>query len=108
VVGYAELGIEPTFIHAVYLINLASADPLIARRSRDSLTAALEAGAALRVSGVVTHLGSHGGRGYFESPMRQPARSPRLCRGRVYRHRRVPSATFAACTHRGSMDTRNS
>jgi deoxyribonuclease IV len=64
VLGCAELGIEPTFIHAVYLINLASADPLIARRSRDSLAAALEAASALHVSGVVTHVGSHGGRGY--------------------------------------------
>src|SRR5260370_33173095 len=47
VLGCSDLGIEPTVIHAVYLINLASADPLIARRSRDSLTAALEAASAL-------------------------------------------------------------
>lgn len=56
--------IHPLFIHAIYLINLASEDPVLARRSRDSLVVTLEAAARLGANGVITHLGSHLGRGF--------------------------------------------
>lgn len=56
--------VHPIVIHAIYLINLASADPVLAQRSRSSLIATLVAGKFLGVDGVVTHLGSHGGRGF--------------------------------------------
>jgi deoxyribonuclease IV len=59
-----EWGIDPLFIHSVYLINLASADPALVKRSRDSLIFALQAGATLGASGIITHVGSHQGRGY--------------------------------------------
>jgi deoxyribonuclease-4 len=57
-------GIDPLFIHAIYLINLASDDRTLARRSRNSLVLALEAATRLRARGVVTHIGSHLGRGF--------------------------------------------
>jgi deoxyribonuclease-4 len=57
-------GVDPLFIHAIYLINLASPNPVLMQRSRDSLAATLLAGAELGAAGVVTHIGSHGGRGF--------------------------------------------
>lgn len=59
-----ELGIDPLVIHAVYLINLASADPVLVERSIASLIQTLRVGVDLSARGVITHLGSHGGRGY--------------------------------------------
>ncbi len=57
-------GIDPLFIHAIYLINLASTDHMLRARSRSSLVATLHAGEAMEASGMVTHIGSHGGRGF--------------------------------------------
>lgn len=59
-----EQGITPLVIHAIYLINLASPNPTLVSRSIGSLIATLRTGSALRAAGVVTHIGSHGGRGY--------------------------------------------
>jgi deoxyribonuclease-4 len=59
-----ELNMDPLVIHAIYLINLASSDPLLAGRSKTSLIAALEAGEQLGATAVITHLGSHAGAGY--------------------------------------------
>jgi deoxyribonuclease IV len=58
--------IEPLFIHSIYLINLASEFEELAQRSRRSLIATLKAGLVLGAQGVITHIGSHKGRG-FES-----------------------------------------
>lgn len=60
----AEFDIDPLVIHAIYLINLASADETLVRRSASSLVATLRAGEALGAAAVVTHIGSHGGRGF--------------------------------------------
>jgi deoxyribonuclease-4 len=62
--GRRELGIDPLVIHAIYLINLASEDRGLVERSVQSLIAALEAGAVLGARAVITHVGSHGGRGF--------------------------------------------
>ena len=43
--------------HTVYLINCASRDRTIRRKSLTSLTIALRSGAALGVHGVVLHAG---------------------------------------------------
>src|SRR5690349_8872435 len=59
VAARAEYGVDPLFIHAVYLINLASEDPRLVARSRRSLIATLRAGATYGAAGVVTHIGSH-------------------------------------------------
>jgi deoxyribonuclease-4 len=50
--------VEAALIHAVYLINCASRDRTIRRKSLNSLTIALRSGAALGVTGVVLHAGS--------------------------------------------------
>ncbi len=69
-----EFDIDPLFIHAIYLINLASADPLLVNRSKASLVATLQAGSELAAAGIVTHIGSHQGRG-FETVSNQIASS---------------------------------
>lgn len=47
-----------TVIHAVYLINTASPDPVISEKSLASLTHALRLGDAIGADGVVLHAGS--------------------------------------------------
>ncbi len=54
----AASDVEATVIHAVYLINCASADPEIYAKSLSSLTIALRSGDALGAAGVVLHAGS--------------------------------------------------
>jgi deoxyribonuclease-4 len=54
----AASSVEAAMIHAVYLINCASQDPTIRRKSLTALTIALRSGAALGVGGVVLHVGS--------------------------------------------------
>ncbi len=56
-------GIKPVFAHSSYLINLASADRNVRRRSISSLRAELHRSAKLRLPFIVLHPGSHGGRG---------------------------------------------
>jgi deoxyribonuclease-4 len=50
--------VEAVIIHAVYLINCASKDKELRRKSRDSLTHALRIGDAIGAAGVVLHPGS--------------------------------------------------
>ena len=50
--------VQAAVIHTVYLINCASRDRTIRRKSVTSLTIALRSGAALGVRGVVLHAGS--------------------------------------------------
>lgn len=70
-------GIEPLFIHAVYLINLASEDARILRRSVQSLVETMHVADRLQAAGVVTHIGSHRGRG-FPAVSEQVAQAVRL------------------------------
>jgi len=53
-----ESAIDAILIHAVYLLNCASEDAEIREKSLSALTAALRAGDALGVDGVVLHPGS--------------------------------------------------
>jgi deoxyribonuclease-4 len=53
--------IESAFIHAVYLINVASDDKEVRRKSLESLTHALMVGDAIGAGGVVLHPGSSKG-----------------------------------------------
>jgi deoxyribonuclease IV len=48
----------PVFIHATYLINLGSADPVVAARSAEALGYALRRGGEIAARGVVVHTGS--------------------------------------------------
>jgi deoxyribonuclease-4 len=59
-------GHPPFYFHAVYLINLASSDPVLRQRSESTLAGYLAAADRLGVSGVIFHTGSHKGSG-FES-----------------------------------------
>jgi deoxyribonuclease IV len=60
----AERGVDPLVIHSIYLINLASVNTTLLKRSRASLVATLRAAESLKAGAVVTHLGSHAGRGF--------------------------------------------
>lgn len=55
--------ITPLFIHAVYLINLASSNPEIYQKSINSLIADMRSANKLNAKGVILHLGSHLGVG---------------------------------------------
>jgi deoxyribonuclease IV len=61
--GCREEGIDPVFVHTPYLVNLASPSPELWERSLDMLVKNMQAAVALGSAAVVTHLGSHGGKG---------------------------------------------
>ncbi len=61
-----ESPVKSVFIHAVYLINVASDDPEVCRKSLTSLTHALSVGDAIGASGVIVHPGS--GKGQAPGP----------------------------------------
>src|SRR2546425_3489084 len=63
----AETAIEPAFIHGLYLVNLASANPDLLAKSYDALTQEMQAAHLLGAKGVIFHLGSHKGAGYESS-----------------------------------------
>lgn len=62
--------LNPVFIHALYLVNLASDKKDLVEKSVDSLVIDLQNGDQINSSGVVIHIGSHQGRG-FESVKNQ-------------------------------------
>jgi len=59
-----EAGIDPAFIHGLYLVNLASSNPDFLAKSYDALVAEMHAASLLGARGVIFHLGSHKGAGY--------------------------------------------
>jgi len=59
----AEAGIESVVCHALYLVNLASPDPVIHERSVAAMRASLAAADAIGAEGVIFHVGSHLGAG---------------------------------------------
>ncbi len=60
----AETGIDPAFIHGLYLVNLASQNPDLLAKSYDALVADMNAAHLIGAKGVIFHLGSHKGAGY--------------------------------------------
>ena len=58
-----EAGVEVVVCHALYLINLASADTQIHAKSAAAMLATLEAADAIGAEAVIFHLGSHLGSG---------------------------------------------
>lgn len=56
--------IRPVFIHAKYLINLASAKKELVEKSIESLKFDFRVGEMIGAAGVIVHLGSHLGRGF--------------------------------------------
>ncbi|MGD1052525.1 MAG: deoxyribonuclease IV [Candidatus Dormibacteria bacterium] len=69
---YAASGLRGHYLHAVYLINLASPKETLLRSSVSSLVHYLEVAASLDADGVVFHPGSHLGAG-FDSVLPQLA-----------------------------------
>lgn len=59
-----EAGIGPVFLHAIYLINLASENHFILGKSIASLIQYLKLGKLIGAEGVIFHTGSHRGRGF--------------------------------------------
>lgn len=57
----------PTVIHALYLVNLASENPELVKKSIDVLRYDMQFNARMHGVGVVVHLGSHQGRGFDAS-----------------------------------------
>jgi len=62
----ADTGIEPAFIHGLYLVNLATDKPDLLAKSLDALVLEMNAAHLLGAKGVIFHLGSHKGAGYEE------------------------------------------
>lgn len=67
-------GIEPTFFHGVYLVNLATGNESNLGKGIESLKFYMDTAAALGALGVIFHVGSHGGVG-FEKVLAQIVRS---------------------------------
>jgi deoxyribonuclease IV len=59
----AEAGLGPVFVHAPYLVNLASTSPATFDSSAAAVAATLDKAAAIGAAGVVVHAGSHLGAG---------------------------------------------
>jgi deoxyribonuclease-4 len=59
-----ETGIEPVFIHGVYLINLATGTPEQLDKSTEALSGDLRLASAIGAQGVIFHVGSHKGVGF--------------------------------------------
>lgn len=55
---------SPVFIHALYLVNLATDNDDLLKKSVDSLIFDLKNGQLINSAGVIVHLGSHQGRGF--------------------------------------------
>jgi len=55
--------VAATFCHATYLINLATSDDELLKRSRECLVANLTVARGMGASGLVLHIGSHRGLG---------------------------------------------
>ncbi len=61
---FKQAGLKSSYIHAVYLINLASPDDDLLRKSTDTLTAELDLASRIGADGVIFHVGSHMGSGF--------------------------------------------
>ncbi len=60
----SEKDLNPVFIHALYLVNLATDNPDLLKKSVDSLIYDMKNGDAINSAGVIVHIGSHQGRGF--------------------------------------------
>jgi deoxyribonuclease IV len=56
--------LDPVFIHALYLVNLASDNQELLDKSYQALLMDLENGQKINSAGVIVHIGSHQGRGF--------------------------------------------
>jgi deoxyribonuclease-4 len=59
-----ELGLACVLVHALYLVNLATPDKEMYRKSVETMRKTVDAACALEADGVVVHVGSHLGSGF--------------------------------------------
>ncbi|MBU1200813.1 deoxyribonuclease IV [Patescibacteria group bacterium] len=59
-----QQNLTPVFIHALYLVNLASDNPNLLNKSYQALLIDLSNGQKINSAGVIVHIGSHQGRGF--------------------------------------------
>jgi len=69
----SRTGISPVISHGSYLVNLASPEPLLYRKSLKSMTEEIKRCQLLGIPSVVVHPGFHGGRGVVEGLRRVSA-----------------------------------
>jgi deoxyribonuclease IV len=62
--GVAKNDLNPVFIHALYLTNLASDNPELVAKSKQAIIMDMTNGSAIGAAGVILHIGSHQGRGW--------------------------------------------
>jgi deoxyribonuclease IV len=72
--AFAASRLEAVAVHAIYLINCASPEPEVKRKSSRSLLAALRLGDEIGAAGVVLHAGARKGRP-LDASMRRAARA---------------------------------
>ena len=60
----AETGLGGVLVHALYLVNLATPDKAMYRKSVDTMRSTMDAACAIEADGVVFHIGSHLGAGF--------------------------------------------
>lgn len=60
----SELSVKSIITHSLYLVNLASENPDLVRKSSEAIAFDLQFDSHLKGVGVVVHLGSHQGRGW--------------------------------------------
>ena len=72
----AETGLGSVVCHALYLVNLASPDKELYRKSVDSLRNTIEVACAIEADAVVFHIGSHLGAG-FDAGVKRVCRAMR-------------------------------
>ena len=84
-----DAGIGPVFFHAIYLINLGTADPAMLEKGIQSLVNYMNLAAEVEAGGVIFHPGSHKGAGYegifdqtvasIERVLQHAPEGPQLC-----------------------------
>jgi deoxyribonuclease IV len=60
----AEAGLGGVLVHALYLVNLATPDRAMYKKSVDTMRSTMDAACAIEADGVVFHVGSHLGSGF--------------------------------------------
>jgi deoxyribonuclease IV len=60
----AESGLGSVLVHALYLVNLATPDKEMYRKSVDTMRSTMDAACSIEADGVVFHVGSHLGAGF--------------------------------------------
>ena len=94
----------PLFVHAIYLLNLATADDALARRTAEALAYTWWFASLAGARGIVVHVGSHKGEG-FEAGLPRAVRTVQAARALVPGVSRAALAPLLLETSAGSPTT---